>query len=76
MSLACFWISGCRGKLKGHIRRGRQREDFFRFHSSAGGGGKKGGLGGDLIDRFGLGVRHWNHLAVPGVGIFEYFANI
>ena len=53
-----------------------ERTLFFAFTRWRGGGGEKGGQGGDLIDRFGLGVRHWNYLAVPGVGIFEYFANI
>ena len=35
--------------------------------------GRRGGgaQGGDLIDRFGPGVGHLNHLAVLGVGIFE-----
>ena len=28
----------------------------------------------DLIDRFGLGVGHLNYLAVPGLGIFEFFS--
>ena len=30
----------------------------------------------DIGQGFGQGVGHLNYLAVPGVGIFEYFANI
>ena len=37
-------------------------------------GGGRGEVGGDLIDRFGQGVRHFNYLAAPGVGIFELFS--
>ena len=40
----------------------------------AGRGGGGGGEGGDLLDHFGPGVGHLNYLAVPGVGIFEFFS--
>ena len=33
-----------------------------------------GAYGGILIDRFGPGVGRLNYLAVPGVGIFEFFS--